>query len=71
MTLKNVSTVISLLTIIVSTIYNYYLLSFIDASGGLWMIWILSIVVASATTLVGLYTRDEFYNEQFKHMLKK
>lgn len=71
MSLKTISTLIGILTIIVSIIYNYYLLSFIDATGGLWMLWVLSSVVLSATTLVELYARDEYYNDQFKKMLNK
>lgn len=61
----------SLLAIPVSVIYTYYLLSFIDASGMLWVLWALSMLIMLVTTILSAYARDEYYADQFKRMMEK
>ena len=61
----------SLLAILGSVIYSYYLLSFIDASGMLWVLWALSMLIMLVTTILSAYARDEYYAEQFKRMMEK
>lgn len=69
--MKTLSTGMNLLTIVISVIYSYYLLTFIDASGFLWALWTISIIVATVTTLLGVYARDEYYIEEFEKILNK
>ncbi len=71
MSMKTLSTGMNLLAIPVSVIYTYYLLSFIDASGMLWVLWALSMLIMLVTTILSAYARDEYYAEQFKRMLEK
>lgn len=69
--MKTLSMGINLLTVAISVIYSYYLLTFIDASGFLWALWIISIIVMTVTTLLGVYARDEYYIEEFEKILNK
>jgi hypothetical protein len=69
--MKTVSTMLNLLSIIVLMIYTYYLLSFINATGFLWVLWALSMFMAVATGLIGIWARDEYYAEQFKNVIEK
>lgn len=69
--MKTISTAMSLLTVLISVIYTYYLLAFIDASGFLWVLWAISMIIMFVTTMLSTYARDEYYAEQFKRMMEK
>lgn len=68
--MKTISTSMSILAVLISVIYSYYLLSFIDASGFLWVLWVLSALIMLVTTILSAYARDEYYAEQFKRIME-
>ena len=71
MSMKTISTTMNLLAVLVSVIYTYYLLAFVDASGMLWFLWAISMLIMIVTSVLGAYARDEYYADQFKKMMEK
>ena len=71
MSMKSVSYVLSVVSIIVMLIYTYNLLLFIQADRYIWSLWALSMTVSVSTSVVSLWARDEYYADQFKGMMKR
>ena len=71
MSMKSVSYVMSVVSIIVMLIYTYNLLLFIQADRYIWSLWALSMAVSVGTSIIGLWARDEYYADQFKGMMKR
>ena len=69
--MKTISTSMNILAVLISVIYSYYLLSFIDASGFLWVLWMVSVLIMIVTSLLAAYARDEYYEYNFRQLLEK
>jgi hypothetical protein len=69
--MKTASNLFAIITVAMSLIYSYTLLSFIQATGALWGIWAMSIVAMLASTLLSRWARDEYYQDEFKKVIAK
>ena len=68
--MKTLSMVFTICGVFVLLIYGYVLLSFIHATTAIWALWVLSIMVSLASSLCGIWARDEYFREQFEKVLK-
>jgi hypothetical protein len=71
MSMKTAANLFTLLSVSVMVIFQYYLLTFIDARGSLWWMWSLSVIMALGSALLGAWARDEYYKDSFMRVLAK
>ena len=71
MSMKTAANLFTLLSVVVMVLFQYYLLTFIDARGALWWMWSLSVIMALGSALLGAWARDEYYKDSFMKMMGK
>ena len=71
MSMEVISTALGLMSILVSLIYGWMLLSFIQATQSVWAIWIISMIVGSFSIVLSFVARDEFYAAEFERSIDK